>query len=99
VNVVHEVNMLARKVNAQARVISLTLLNGDKEGLDMFLAELKESIRVGHWIIVENCHLVDNWPLEILQLLFVSFIEFVYFCLFYNLAFVVFIENKGREAC
>lgn len=74
-NIVHEINRLARRVNSKAKVMNFTLLEADKDGLNAFLDELKESIRVGNWIIVENCHLVNNWPSEILQLLFVSLIE------------------------
>lgn len=41
-----------------------------------FNDELKESIRMGDWVIVQNAHLLKEWSRDTLNLLFVSFDKF-----------------------
>jgi len=69
-NVTHEISKYGKSMDNDMKIISLTLDNTENK-MKRFIAALRESIRSSAWIIVENAHLLTNWPKECLNLLYV----------------------------
>ncbi len=53
-------------------VVKTLTLENDKMKLKKFTDDLRNAIGLGHWVIVENVHVVKEWPRETLNLLFVG---------------------------
>lgn len=70
-----EITNLAKQTNPNIKVKLLSVSN-DKNKMKTFNDELKESIRMGDWVIVQNAHLLKEWSRDTLNLLFVSFDKF-----------------------
>jgi hypothetical protein len=71
VNTTTEINKLGIENNINLIVISI---NNDIEAEVYKLANtIRESIRNGTWIIVENVHLIEQWPEDLLTLIYVNF--------------------------
>ncbi len=52
--------------------VKLLSTSNDKTKMKTFDDELKESMRMGDWVIVQNAHLLKEWSRETLNLLFVK---------------------------
>lgn len=66
-----EISKLAKEMQDDIKVIVLSIDN-DKTRTKRLAHALNESIRNGSWIIVENAHLLTEWPKDVLKLLFVK---------------------------
>ena len=50
---------------------------------------IKESVKNGNWILIENVHLIEDWPVELIKLIYVLkyfnllYINYLYFLKFY----------------
>ncbi len=51
--------------------VKLLSVSNDKNKMKIFNDELKESIQMGDWVIVQNAHLLKEWSRETLNLLYV----------------------------
>lgn len=76
VNATLEISKLAKKCKEDAKVIVISLENQELKLKRLGIA-LRESIKIGNWLIVENTHLLKEWPNELLKLLYVK-INFKY---------------------
>jgi hypothetical protein len=98
VNVTHEISKYGKSIDNEMKIISLTLDNTESK-MKRFIAALRESIRSGAWIIVENAHLLTSWPKECLYLLYVITAQFLNFQInfFFNSFVFDRIENQGFQ--
>ena len=62
---------MAKQINTNMKVKLLSASNY-KTKMKTFDDELKESMRMGDWVIVQNAHLLKEWSRETLNLLFVK---------------------------
>jgi hypothetical protein len=70
VNKTIELDKFATENNVKLIVTSLSKSCQDYEIKRIYNA-IKDSIKNGNWIIIDNAHLIDEWPQEILQLIYV----------------------------
>lgn len=35
--------------------------------VSVVVSTLCQAMHKGHWLVLENCHLMPNWPIELLQ--------------------------------
>lgn len=70
VNPTLEISRLAKKIKEDTKVIVISLENQDIKLRRLGIA-LKDSIKNGNWIIVENAGLLSDWPRDILKILYV----------------------------
>lgn len=70
VNATLEISKLAKRGKADAKVIVLSLENQEIK-LKRLAIALRDSIKNGNWIIVENSGLLKDWPNDVLKLLYV----------------------------
>lgn len=66
-----EIGKLAKEIHDEIRVVILSLDDEDNKIKRLGYA-IKESIRNGSWVIVENIHLLNQWSHDVLKLLYVS---------------------------
>ncbi len=71
VNVTMEIIRYAEKSSIQTKVIVSTLDNQSSKLKRLSMA-LNEAIQLGHWIVIENAHLLNEWPDEILRIIYVN---------------------------
>ena len=71
VNTTNEIIQYAEKSAIKTKIIITTLYN-EKSKLKRLSLALNEAIQLGHWIIIENAHLLNEWPDEILRIIYVS---------------------------
>jgi hypothetical protein len=64
-----EIGKLAKQVSEDIRVVVLSLDDDDTKIKRLGYA-IKESIRNGSWVLVENMHLLNEWPSDVLRLLY-----------------------------
>ncbi|CAF0940788.1 unnamed protein product, partial [Brachionus calyciflorus] len=69
VSVSIEIGKLAKEINEDIRVVILSLGDDDNKIKRLGYA-IKESIKNGSWVIVENVHLLKNWTSDVLKLLY-----------------------------
>jgi len=78
VNVTNEIIKFGiEKSIDQTKIIIITIDN-DKLKLKRLNVALNEAIRLGHWIVIENAHLLNEWPDDILRIIYVSFYHFYF---------------------
>ena len=70
-NVTHELIKYAEK-SAETKIV-ITTLDSEKSKLKRVSMALNEAIRLGHWIVIENAHLLNEWPDDILRVIYVGF--------------------------
>jgi hypothetical protein len=87
VNTTTEITKLGIENNINLIVISI---NNDIEAeVRKLVNTIRESIRNGTWIIVENVHLIDQWPEELLMLIYVN--KNLYFSPFFK-GFLIYLK-------
>lgn len=69
-NVTIEIGKFAKEFEEDKRVVILSLDDDDSKVKRLGYA-LKESIKNGSWVIVENIHLLEFWPKDVLKFLYV----------------------------
>jgi hypothetical protein len=69
-NATIEISKLAKEIKNDVKVIVLSMDNQESK-LKRLGVALKDSIKNGNWIIVENAHLLNDWPKDALKLLYV----------------------------
>lgn len=65
-----EISKLAKNIKDDVKVIVMSLENQEVKLRRLGIA-LKESIKNGNWIVVENAGLLNEWPRDILKILYV----------------------------
>ena len=71
VNVTDEITKQAKLVDPDIKVIILPI-DPENSRLKRVDVALQEAIRSGYWILIENAHLITEWPIELLKILYVS---------------------------
>jgi hypothetical protein len=65
-----EISKYGKKLNENMKIIVFSL-DDSKSKLNKLTIALKETIKTGGWIIIENPHLLIDWPNDLLEILYV----------------------------
>lgn len=91
---------MAKQTNEDIKVIVVSLENNDSK-LKRLGVALRDSIKNGYWIVVENVHILDTWPKDVLKLLYVfNIFSLIKFCRFIKVKtniFILFPRTTKKE--
>ena len=74
INVTHELIKHAKTIH-DTKIIMITFDNGVSK-LKRLHSALKEAIQKGYWIVIENAHALNEWPKEILNIIYVDLLNY-----------------------
>ena len=63
----HDILQLAKKTNMEGKVHQVTF--GFKDEMSKLKDILAESMTSGHWVVIQNTHLVKRWSADVLKLI------------------------------
>ena len=75
INVTYEIIKYA-KTMPETKII-LTTFDNELPKLKRLNLALKEAIQKGYWIVIENAHGLKEWPIDILNIIYVCIYLFI----------------------